>query len=538
MSNLLLSGKKLMQAAENFVMNYPPIVAKVREATSNEAWGSSSTLNHEIAQATHNYADFPQIMDAAFGRLLEVDKWRVVYKALLLIEFLIYNGSSRVVDVARERQYEILSLQHFSDAVDEKGRDVSINVRTRAKQIHDLLQNKDAIVQGRLTARQNRDKYKGLSSNEGGQYGGFGSSGGGSSYRSAGGDSYGNDSFSSFGSSSAGGYAPQPAAPVASSAEPVRPMMVAPSSSAFTGGAYTPPASVAATETSPAPVAFTPAVQIKMRPAAAGAGGAPANDGFGDFGDFGAPSGDGFGDFGAPTSAPAPAPVAAPAPAPAAATADLLGFDSFSAPASAPAAAPTSNTGSSSGFGAFGDFGDFSTPAAPTTPARVAPGPAKPQTNVLDLFSDFSFEQPAGGPAAAGSSLAALPVTPAAHVAPSSTASSSGSTASSGPGAAVRSPDWVDSRLVNLDNLRSPSASGAGGNAGNAAKHTPMNQMASSAPAPAMGAMSPMGGSYYGNLGGASMSASPAPAGRAPAAAPSAASAPGTGLNQSFDWAF
>ena len=37
------------------VMNYTEMEAKVREATNDDAWGASSSLMQEIAQATFNF---------------------------------------------------------------------------------------------------------------------------------------------------------------------------------------------------------------------------------------------------------------------------------------------------------------------------------------------------------------------------------------------------------------------------------------------------------------------------------------------------
>ena len=40
--------------SKNVVLNYTEMEAKVHEATNNEAWGASSTVMQEIAQATFN----------------------------------------------------------------------------------------------------------------------------------------------------------------------------------------------------------------------------------------------------------------------------------------------------------------------------------------------------------------------------------------------------------------------------------------------------------------------------------------------------
>lgn len=41
-------------SSKNVVLNYTEMEAKVHDATNNEAWGASSTVMQEIAQATFN----------------------------------------------------------------------------------------------------------------------------------------------------------------------------------------------------------------------------------------------------------------------------------------------------------------------------------------------------------------------------------------------------------------------------------------------------------------------------------------------------
>ena len=46
----------------NVVKNYSDAEIKVREATSNDAWGPSSSLMAEIADMTYNVVAFSEIM--------------------------------------------------------------------------------------------------------------------------------------------------------------------------------------------------------------------------------------------------------------------------------------------------------------------------------------------------------------------------------------------------------------------------------------------------------------------------------------------
>lgn len=54
---------------------------KVREATSNDPWGPSSSLMSEIADLTFNVVAFAEVMGMVWKRLNDSGKnWRHVYK--------------------------------------------------------------------------------------------------------------------------------------------------------------------------------------------------------------------------------------------------------------------------------------------------------------------------------------------------------------------------------------------------------------------------------------------------------------------------
>ncbi|EPX71800.1 ENTH/VHS domain-containing protein Ent3 [Schizosaccharomyces octosporus yFS286] len=177
--------KAAVRKAQNVVMNYTSTEAKVREATNNEPWGASTSLMMEIAQGTHNYSQLNEIMPMVYRRFTEktAEEWRQIYKALQLLEFLVKNGSERVIDDARAHQATIKMLRNFH-YIDRYQRDQGLNVRTRAKELVELLNDNDRIRQERRKARQTRGKYFGVgsdgdarvSSGSRPRYSGFGSS--------------------------------------------------------------------------------------------------------------------------------------------------------------------------------------------------------------------------------------------------------------------------------------------------------------------------------------------------------------------------
>lgn len=192
--------KQFYTAAKNYALNVSEIEAKVNEATNDDAWGASSTLMQEIAQATNNFQDFNEIMPAIYRNFMEREarEWRQIYKALQLLEYIIKHGSERVVDDARSHLGTIKILRNFH-YIDDAGKDQGINVRNRAKEIAELLSDVDRIRLERRKARQNKSKYQGAGNSDfvpgsgTGRYGGFGSdsfySGGGGSGAYGGGSS-------------------------------------------------------------------------------------------------------------------------------------------------------------------------------------------------------------------------------------------------------------------------------------------------------------------------------------------------------------
>lgn len=157
--------RELVDKATNVVMNYSEIESKVREATNDDPWGPSGQLMGEIAKSTFMYEQFPDVMNMLWTRMLKDNKknWRRVYKSLLLLAYLIRNGSERVVTSAREHIYDLRSMENYH-FIDEIGKDQGINVRQKVKEMVDFVQDDDRLREERKKAKKNKDKYIGVSS--------------------------------------------------------------------------------------------------------------------------------------------------------------------------------------------------------------------------------------------------------------------------------------------------------------------------------------------------------------------------------------
>ena len=107
------------------------------------------------------------------------EEWRQIYKALQLLEFLIKNGSERVIDDARSHLTLLKMLRQFH-FIDQNGKDQGVNVRNRAKELAELLSDVERIRAERKKSRTTRNKYSGVEGGAGfggglssGRFGGF-----------------------------------------------------------------------------------------------------------------------------------------------------------------------------------------------------------------------------------------------------------------------------------------------------------------------------------------------------------------------------
>ncbi|XP_055903859.1 uncharacterized protein LOC129939760 isoform X2 [Eupeodes corollae] len=157
--------RELADKVTNVVMNYTEIEGKVREATNDDPWGPTGPLMQELAHATFTYESFPEVMSMLWKRMLQDNKtnWRRTYKSLLLLNYLVRNGSERVVTSSREHIYDLRSLENYT-FTDEGGKDQGINVRHKVRELIDFIQDDDRLRDERKKAKKNKDKYIGMSS--------------------------------------------------------------------------------------------------------------------------------------------------------------------------------------------------------------------------------------------------------------------------------------------------------------------------------------------------------------------------------------
>ncbi|KAI8062151.1 hypothetical protein BC940DRAFT_309257 [Gongronella butleri] len=157
-----MAGKGVVRSIKNYAKGFSDVQIKVRKATSNDAWGPSGTLMNEIAQLTYNKHEFIEVMDMIDKRLNDKGKnWRHVFKALLLLDYCLHVGSENVIVYARENSYVVKTLRDFQH-IDETGKDVGANVRQKAKDIINLLQDDHRLQEERRQRKKMRQRMAGV----------------------------------------------------------------------------------------------------------------------------------------------------------------------------------------------------------------------------------------------------------------------------------------------------------------------------------------------------------------------------------------
>lgn len=147
----MINVNGIKRNAKNIVKKYSDAQVKVREATSNDPWGPSSTIMAEIADLTYNVVAFSEIMQMIWKRLNDHGKnWRHVYKALVLLEYLIKTGTEKVAQQCTENVFAIQTLKDFQYMEDSK--DYGMNIREKSKKLVALLKDSEKLKAERARA--------------------------------------------------------------------------------------------------------------------------------------------------------------------------------------------------------------------------------------------------------------------------------------------------------------------------------------------------------------------------------------------------
>ncbi|KAG2490744.1 hypothetical protein HYH03_010899 [Edaphochlamys debaryana] len=128
---------------------------KARSATRNEPWGPTGTMLAELAELSNDPQHLQVIFAVLDYRIRSAEhKWRCVYKALQVLEFLLKRGSPQCLAAAGELLVPLAALSNFQH-VGADGRDYGLNVRVRAEAVKAAILDAEGLAQQRaaLAAR-------------------------------------------------------------------------------------------------------------------------------------------------------------------------------------------------------------------------------------------------------------------------------------------------------------------------------------------------------------------------------------------------
>ena len=123
---------------------------------------------------TYNMVAFSEIMQMIWKRLNDHGKnWRHVYKALVLLEYLIKTGSEKVeaknsfftsillfLQVAQQCKENIFAIQTLKDfQFVEENKDQGLNVREKAKAMVALLKDDERLKNERIRALKAKERF-------------------------------------------------------------------------------------------------------------------------------------------------------------------------------------------------------------------------------------------------------------------------------------------------------------------------------------------------------------------------------------------
>ncbi|KAG0618645.1 hypothetical protein M758_4G081100 [Ceratodon purpureus] len=124
------------------------------DATNMEEWGPTTKTMAAISDASRNYDDYVRIVGVLRGRLAltGTKKWRQVFKAMTIVEYLLTHGPEQFIMEFREDKKRVEELTRFV-FVDENQIDRGSALQSKAKQVNRLLVDESFFKEQRRRAQ-------------------------------------------------------------------------------------------------------------------------------------------------------------------------------------------------------------------------------------------------------------------------------------------------------------------------------------------------------------------------------------------------
>ena len=117
--------RQILRSAKNSFKSYNEVEKRVREATSNDPWPSTSSSMMRIVHDAEDSFMYDSMLSMLLKRLQHHSQLMHVKKALILTEFILRNGNIRFVNdmKARIHIFEALESYRFLVEGSDKGGD-------------------------------------------------------------------------------------------------------------------------------------------------------------------------------------------------------------------------------------------------------------------------------------------------------------------------------------------------------------------------------------------------------------------------------
>jgi len=153
--------RQLLRSAKNSLKTYNEVGKRVREATSNDPWPSTSTLMMRIVADTDDHFLYDSMLSMLLKRLQDTSQIMHVKKALILADFLLRNAGARFINDMKSRLHIFGNLCSYRYLVE--GSDKGADVRVKAERMLELLQNDDMLKHERESSRRLKERMGAIS---------------------------------------------------------------------------------------------------------------------------------------------------------------------------------------------------------------------------------------------------------------------------------------------------------------------------------------------------------------------------------------
>jgi epsin len=134
-------------------LQYADIEIKVRDATSNDPWGTKRSLLQEIAKATQDFDQYSKLFNMLWKRVMDINHVKHVEKALVCVEYLLIHGADRFIKDCKLKSRDIQRLKKYKH-YDANSEDDAKEARAAAKRVFELLSNDKLLQEERTKANK------------------------------------------------------------------------------------------------------------------------------------------------------------------------------------------------------------------------------------------------------------------------------------------------------------------------------------------------------------------------------------------------